>query len=319
LWFYYNSTRFSHAGWWELPDEVYQAAGVTKGDVRASTLSSIYVARLRLDGFVSLRAGATAGEVVTKSITVDGTSLWVNANARGGTLKAELLDAATGTVIPGYSLADSVALQADSVRAKLQWQGGSDLSALAGKSVKIRFSVQNADLYSFWFEEPIATDLSVWWKFEEASGTSAVGSGTSGNTGALMNMAGTEWTAGKLGNALRFVGANDHGAKSPLTTYIAGACTLSLWMKRAGNTVPTLTTLFVGAGSGPASYFNGLLDDVRVYPRALSDGEVSSIYDAASGTPPPSITAQPANTTVNSGQTAMFSVTVSGSAPLTCQ
>jgi len=152
LWFYYNSTRFSHAGWWELPDEVYQAARVTKGDVRASTLSSIYVARLRLDGFVSLRAGATAGEVVTKSITVDGTSLWVNAAAQAGTLKAELLDAATGAVIPGYTLADSVALQADSVRAKLQWQGGSDLSALAGSSVKIRFSVQNADLYSFWID-----------------------------------------------------------------------------------------------------------------------------------------------------------------------
>jgi hypothetical protein len=75
----------------------------------------------------------------------------VNANAQAGTLKAELLDAATGEVIPGYTLAKSVALQTDAVRARLQWQGVADLSALAGRSVKIRFSVQNADLYSFWF------------------------------------------------------------------------------------------------------------------------------------------------------------------------
>jgi autotransporter-associated beta strand protein len=151
LWFYYYGTRFSHAGWWELPDEVYQAAGVTKGNVRASTFSSIYVAKLRLDGFASLRAGATAGEVVTTSLPVSGKSLYVNAAAQAGTLKAELLDAATGEVIPGYSLAKSVAIKTDSVRARLQWKGVTDLSALAGRSVKIRFSVRNADLYSFWF------------------------------------------------------------------------------------------------------------------------------------------------------------------------
>jgi hypothetical protein len=113
----------------------------------------IGLATLRLDGFASLRAGATAGEVVTKALPVNGTSLWANANAKTGTLKAELLDAATGAVIPGYTLANSVALQVDSVRAKLQWQGVTDLSGLAGRSVRIRFSVQNADLYSFWFDQ----------------------------------------------------------------------------------------------------------------------------------------------------------------------
>ena len=112
----------------------------------------IGLATLRLDGFAALRAGATAGEVVTKALPVNGKSLWVNANADAGTLKAELLDADTGAVIPGYSLANSVAVQTDAVRAKLQWKGLTDLSALAGRSVKIRFSVQNADLYSFWFE-----------------------------------------------------------------------------------------------------------------------------------------------------------------------
>jgi hypothetical protein len=98
--------------------------------------SAIHLAKLRLDGFASLRAGATAGSVVTKSLPVSGKSLYVNAAAQAGTLKAELLDADTGTAIPGYTLADSVALQADAVRAKVQWQGVTDLSALAGRSVR---------------------------------------------------------------------------------------------------------------------------------------------------------------------------------------
>ncbi len=160
--FYYTGYRFPHHMWWKLDpnqdkdgipgkDYNYTAAGLTPEECAKEPAIAIHLARLRLDGFASLHAGATAGEVVTKSLPVNGTSLYVNAAAQAGTLKAELLDAATGAAIPGYTLANSVALQTDAVRAKLQWQGVTDLSALAGRSVKIRFSVQNADLYSFWF------------------------------------------------------------------------------------------------------------------------------------------------------------------------
>lgn len=161
--FYYHGFRFTHHIWSKLDPTVdqdgipgrdynYTAAGLTSAECAKNPSVAIHLARLRLDGFASLRAGNTAGSVVTTSLPVNGTSLFVNANAKTGTLKAELLDADTDTVIPGYSLAKSVALQADSVCAKLQWQGVTDISALAGRSVKIRFSVQNADLYSFWFD-----------------------------------------------------------------------------------------------------------------------------------------------------------------------
>ena len=161
--FYYHGFRFTHHIWSKLDPTVdqdgipgldynYAAAGLTPAECAKEPAIAINLARLRLDGFASLHAGATAGEVVTKSLPVNGKSLYVNAAAQAGTLQAELLDAATGEVIPGYTLANSVALQADSVRTKLHWQGVTDLSGLAGKSVKIRFSVQNADLYSFWFD-----------------------------------------------------------------------------------------------------------------------------------------------------------------------
>ena len=163
--FYYTGFRFTHHIWYKLDptwdrdgipglDYDHASAGLTPAECAKEPSVAIHVARLRLDGFASLRAGATAGEVVTKALPVNGKSLYVNAAAQAGTLKAELLDAATGAAIPGYTMANSIPLQQDSVKAKLQWQGGSDLSALAGRSVKIRFSVQNADLYSFWFEKP---------------------------------------------------------------------------------------------------------------------------------------------------------------------
>jgi hypothetical protein len=122
LWFYYTGYVHTYAQ--------FQSHGTDY------LRSAIHLAKLRLDGFASLRAGATAGSVVTKSLPVSGKSLYVNAAAQAGTLKAELLDADTGTAIPGYTLADSVALQADAVRAKVQWQGVTDLSALAGRSVR---------------------------------------------------------------------------------------------------------------------------------------------------------------------------------------
>jgi hypothetical protein len=139
LWFYYTGCVHTHAQ--------FQSHGTDY------LKTAIHLAKLRLDGFASLHAGATAGSVVTTSLPVSGKSLYVNAAAQAGTLKAELLDADTDTVIPGYTLAKSVAIKTDAVRARLQWQGVTDLSALAGRSVKIRFSVQNADLYSFWIEQ----------------------------------------------------------------------------------------------------------------------------------------------------------------------
>ena len=40
----------------------------------------------------------------------------------------------------------------DQLRGELRW-AGHNLSELAGKSVRIRFYLQEADLYSFWLED----------------------------------------------------------------------------------------------------------------------------------------------------------------------
>jgi hypothetical protein len=77
-------------------------------------------------------------------------------------------------------------------------------------------------------------------------------------------------------------------------------------------------------GDNLQTSFYGVIDELSVYNRALSPSEIQGIYNAGSAgkcfTPvPPSITSQPTNQTVFVGQTASFSVTASGTPPLSYQ
>lgn len=114
------------------------------------------IAVLRRDGFASLRpkVGERGGDVLTRPVRFSGKYLFINAQLRKGTLKAEVLDA-DSKVIPGYSQAESVPFTGDSVKYRLGWRGKSDLSELAGKTVRFRFVIEGAemnrgDFYSFW-------------------------------------------------------------------------------------------------------------------------------------------------------------------------
>jgi len=76
-----------------------------------------------------------------------------------------------------------------------------------------------------------------------------------------------------------------------------------------------LGTRFSGPGAG--EFFDGLMDEVGLYDRALSDSEILDAFNAGSAgkckTNPPSIISQPASRTVHSGANVTFTVGVSGS------
>jgi Concanavalin A-like lectin/glucanases superfamily/Immunoglobulin domain len=80
------------------------------------------------------------------------------------------------------------------------------------------------------------------------------------------------------------------------------------------NSVENMYLMHCGA---LGTYCHGLLDDVRIYNRALSSNEVAQIYAIENAAP--TITAQPTNVTVNVGDTASFSVTANGVNPLNYQ
>ncbi len=111
------------------------------------------LATLRLDGFASLRTNdGETGTVTTQPIQFDGNRLSVNVDCgANGWLKAELLDA-SGEVIPRFTLSDCVPITGDSLRHHVQWRGSRDVPARETPVVRIRFTLRDADLYSFRFD-----------------------------------------------------------------------------------------------------------------------------------------------------------------------
>jgi hypothetical protein len=105
----------------------------------------------RPDGLVALTAGAEEGEAITRPLKFGGKKLVLNYAAKpAGSVRVELQDA-DGKPIEPYSAASS-ALTGDSVKKTVTWGEQSDLSQLAGQSVRVRFILQDAQLFSFRFE-----------------------------------------------------------------------------------------------------------------------------------------------------------------------
>lgn len=106
---------------------------------------------LRTDGFASLHAGADEGEMVSRRLRFSGRTLSVNySTSAGGQLRVELQDA-DGRPLPGYSVADCRSLVGDAIEQPVTWVQGSDISAMAGRPVRLRIVIRDADLYSIRF------------------------------------------------------------------------------------------------------------------------------------------------------------------------
>ncbi len=108
---------------------------------------------LRLDGFVSASAPMQGGELLTRVLRFEGSKLKLNfATSAAGTLKLEIQDAKSHP-IPGYSLQEADETFGDEIDRTVSWNGSTDVSRLAGKPVRLRFTLQDADLYAFQFTD----------------------------------------------------------------------------------------------------------------------------------------------------------------------
>lgn len=108
------------------------------------------LATLRLDGFASLRPFENqTGTVTTRPMVLQGQQLFLNADCRtGGWIKVELLDA-DDRPLPGFTMAECEPVQGDSLHHCVRWKNNRPLSAATPSPIRIRFTVRNADLYSF--------------------------------------------------------------------------------------------------------------------------------------------------------------------------
>lgn len=106
---------------------------------------------LRLDGFVSVTAPLSGGELVTKPLTFTGDQLTLNfASSAAGDIRVEIQDA-TGSPLPGFTLDDCPPIFGDALERTVVWKGGDDVRQFADKPVRLRFVLRDSDLYSFRF------------------------------------------------------------------------------------------------------------------------------------------------------------------------
>ena len=105
---------------------------------------------LRVDGFVSVQAPLSGGEVITKPLVFAGSKLAINFSASAaGSVRVEMLCDQVDTPIAGYALEDCVEVLGDDLERVVRWKTGSDVSRLAGTPVRLRFALRDADLFSF--------------------------------------------------------------------------------------------------------------------------------------------------------------------------
>ncbi|MEX2577983.1 MAG: hypothetical protein WD342_02905 [Verrucomicrobiales bacterium] len=108
---------------------------------------------LRLDGFVSASAPMEGGELLTKPVVFSGDRLALNlSTSAAGGVRVEIQDAA-GEPVPGFALDDCPPVFGDAHDRVVAWDSGADLSDLAGKPVRLRFELKDADLYAYRFRE----------------------------------------------------------------------------------------------------------------------------------------------------------------------
>ena len=109
-----------------------------------------YVRRgtMRVDGFASLRAGSAGGSMTSVPLHVDGDSIVLNmsTSAAGGVV-VELLDEREAP-IPGFAGGDCDELFGDDIAREVTWNGSPDVSRLNGRSIGLRISVSDGDVYS---------------------------------------------------------------------------------------------------------------------------------------------------------------------------
>jgi len=106
---------------------------------------------IRTDGFVSAQATYESGSLITKPIVFEGERLVTNyATSAAGSVRVGVQDL-SGAPLRGFRISECPEMYGDEIEQVVSWNDGSDVSTLAGKPVRLRFVMKDADLYSIRF------------------------------------------------------------------------------------------------------------------------------------------------------------------------
>lgn len=106
---------------------------------------------LRTDGFASLHCSYVGGHAITRPVVFAGRELSLNfSTSAAGGVKVGFEDV-DGKPVPGFGLEDCVMQIGNELDRKVAWKSGTDVCKLAGKPLRLRISMKDADVFSFQF------------------------------------------------------------------------------------------------------------------------------------------------------------------------
>ena len=105
----------------------------------------------RLDGLASANATYSGGELLTKPFRFYGRQLQLNfATSAAGGIRVEIQDEQRQPM-PGFDLESCQELIGNQIERSVRWEQGNDVGQLAGKTIRLRVVLHDADLYSLRF------------------------------------------------------------------------------------------------------------------------------------------------------------------------
>jgi hypothetical protein len=147
-----NRSNYMTSGLLQLPSEPGLLSVYATEAYYAGPGSRVRRFVFRTDGFVSLQAKSQPGEVLTKLFRFSGQSLQLNfRTATGGRVRVEL-QSEDGRPLPGLSLAECEELRGDEIAKVVTWNSGKTPASAAGQPVRLKFQLQDADVYSMKFD-----------------------------------------------------------------------------------------------------------------------------------------------------------------------
>jgi len=139
---YYNGIDISHGGTRK------ESKASAQGRRRWGWMGAV---EQRLDGFYSADASYAGGWLTTPPIIFKGKSLELNINtSSAGSARVAILGE-NHEPIAGYSLEECDTIMTNNVQHTVTWKQKADLSALAGKPVRLKFVMRSAKLFAFQF------------------------------------------------------------------------------------------------------------------------------------------------------------------------
>ena len=159
-----NRSNYMAWGIVEIPERPNHYSVYATESAKVGPDSRLRRFEYRKDGFVSIEAGSTSGQLLTKPIRLGASAdrLTLNFKTRKGGYVRVGIETIDGKTIPNYEIESCEALRGDSLSQMATWGQSSDLSSLEGKIVKLRIKMKDAELYSFQFRplprSPAATD-----------------------------------------------------------------------------------------------------------------------------------------------------------------